>query len=149
MSQQNKAIVRRYFEEAWVQGKLDVLDEILTPDFSLQGPPFKPYTGIEAAKKDLEISQSGYKDTQVNIKGIIAEGDIVAVWFTFTGTHTGETLGIPPSGKKVTISGLVWFRLANGKIAEAFFGMDSLGWCQEVGLVPQMEKLFAGEAPFL
>ena len=143
MSQQNKAIVRRYIEEAWIQGKIDILDEILTPDVSVNTPPFGKYTGIENAKNDLKISQAGYTDMQVTIEGIIAEGDIVAVWFTFTGNHTGEVLGIPPSGKKLTLSALGWFRLTNGKIAEAFFNQDNLGFLLELGLIPPMEKLFA------
>jgi predicted ester cyclase len=80
--------------------------------------------------------RAAFSDAQITVDDQIAEGDKVASRWTGRGTHDGELMGVPPSGRQVTVDGLVVSRVANGKVVEEWVNWDTLGMLQQVGAVP-------------
>lgn len=138
MSEENKRLVLREAEEVFGQGRLDVYDEILSPDYVLHDPTLpEPVRGIEGAKEFAGQYVSAFSGMSVKTEEILAEGDRVAARWTARGTHTGALGDIPPSGRDVTVSGSTFYRIENGKIAEDWTIYDSLGLMQQIGAVPE------------
>src|SRR5437868_2420168 len=117
-TEENKAIVRR-FVQVWGKGSLNTVDELAAPNLSVSYP-LLPETvhGPEAFKQVLLMVRSGLPDADASIEDEIAEGDKVVVRWRMGGTHTGELMGIPPTGKQVTWTGITIYRLTDGKIVE-------------------------------
>ncbi len=135
MSEGNKGIVGRYFE-AVNQHNLDALDEIFAADYiDHAAPPDQP-PGPEGLKRFFAVMESGFPDFHVTLEDIIAEGDSVAARFTFHGTHQGEFMEIPPTGKQVTMSGIDIMRIKDSRIAELWGHEDMLGMLQQLGVAP-------------
>jgi len=134
----NKATVRR-FVQVWGQGSLDTIDELAAPNFSVYYPLLRETVhGPEAFKQVLMVIHAGLPDVEVVSENEIAEGDQVAVRWTMHSTHTGELLGIPPTGKQVTLTGIAIYRLTDGKIVEERGEEDALGFMQQLGVIPSM-----------
>lgn len=134
----NKATVRR-FVQVWGKGSLDTIDELAAPNFSVYHPLLRETVhGPEAFKQVLMVIHAGLPDVEVVSENEIAEGDQVAVRWTMHGTHSGELLGIPPTGKQVTLTGITIYRLADGKIVEERGEEDALGFMQQLGVIPSM-----------
>ena len=134
----NKATVRR-FVQVWGQGSLDTIDELAAPNFSVYHPLLQETVhGPEAFKQVLMGIHAGLPDVEVVSENEIAEGDQVAVRWTMHGTHSGELLGIPPTGKQVTLTGIAIYRLTDGKIVEERGEEDALGFMQQLGVIPSM-----------
>lgn len=141
MSEENKRLVRSFFEEVWNNRNLDYIDEVYTPEFTLHalwqntsaGGPIEA-TGREPAKKVIGGWLSGFPDLTVTVDDQVAEGDLVGSRHTSTGTHTNEFMGIPPTGKQATITGMTLTRCENGKMVEAWTCWDALGMFEQLGL---------------
>ncbi len=135
MSEQNKAVVRRLFE-AWSTGELEQLDEVVAAD-AVDHDPYNPHAGEgrEGLKRTIGMYRDAFPDVQFTIDDQIAEGDKVVTRWTATGTHEGELMGAPPSGRRSTITGIGIDRLEDGKIVEAWTNWDTLGMFQQIGLV--------------
>jgi steroid delta-isomerase-like uncharacterized protein len=141
MSEENKAIVRREHEEIWnSQGNLDAADEIYAPDYIGHDPTLpEDIRGVEAAREFAAMYRSAFPDLEFIIEDQIAEGDKVATRLTVRGTHQGELEGIAPTGNEVEIKGIVFSRIAEGKIAEDWGVFDILGLMQQIGAIPPPE----------
>ena len=136
MSEQNKAMVRRLFEEIWSKGDLDAIDQIYAVDaVDHNRPPGLP-PGREGAKQFFRMYLAAFPDTRMAIEDQVAEGDRVVTRWTATGTHKGELMGIPPTGKQVRVSGIEIDRLQDGKIIESWSSFDQLGMMQQIGAIP-------------
>ena len=136
MSEENKALIRRFFEEVWNEQNLDAIDELVAADqvdHSL--PPGLP-PGREGAKAFVGMYLSAFPDTRMTIEDIVAEGDRVVTRWSATGTHTGELMGIPATGKQVTVTGLDINRYSGGKSVEHWGQFDQMGMMQQLGVVP-------------
>ncbi len=132
--EENKTIVRRYFEGAY-QGD-SIVDEVLAHDYVGHFPPNPDVRGQEAVKQFNRQTRTAFPDLQLTLDELIAEGDKVVVRWTMRGTHLGEMRGgIAPTGKPFTITGTTTNRLAGGKIAEAWGNIDTLGLLLQLGLV--------------
>lgn len=138
MSEENKAIARRIFEEVWNQGNLDVADEILDASHVAHGRGGELPTGPEGFKQFVSIYLSAFPDTQFTIEDQIAEEDKVVTRWTAHGTHKGELMGIPATGKQVVVTGISINHFVGGKIVEAWDNWDGLGMMQQIGVVPAM-----------
>ena len=139
MSEQNKAIIRRLFEELWNKGNLSLAEQLFTPNYThhdSSSPDFGH--GPESERKRATLYRTAFPDLHLTIEDIIAEGDTVMTRWTCRGTHKGDLNGIAPTGKQVTISGMTVARLANGKLAEGYVNWDALGLMQQLGVVPQL-----------
>src|SRR6185369_18091642 len=114
-SEENKKIVRRY-QEIYNENDLEALGEVLSQD--LLTPKIMPGIprGMEGAKAAHRIMLAGFPDYQTIIDDLIAEGDKVAARITMSGTHTGSFMGIPPTGKRISFTGMYIARIDDGKI---------------------------------
>jgi hypothetical protein len=135
MSAANKQIVRRALEEPW--GNPDVLDELVSSDYVGYDPALpEPIRGPQGAKDNVNQYRSAFEGAQITVKEQIGEGDLVATRWEGRGRHTGEIMGIGPTGKDIVVSGLTLSRIANGKIVEEWTNWDTLGMLQQIGAVP-------------
>lgn len=134
--EQNKAIVRRLVEEAQEGGHLHVIDELISPDFVDHSAwPGIPPTR-EGVKQIFGMFHAALADLQVIIHDQIAEADRVATRKTLRGTHQGDLLGVPPSGKVIAIDVIDILRLKDGRITDHWNLVDQHGLLQQLGLVP-------------
>ena len=139
MSEENKDLARRYLEEVWDKGNVDLIDELFTTDFVRHGPPAVEgeVRGPEGFKGLVSTYHAGFPDFRVTIDEMIAEGDSVVSRWTVRGTHQGELLGNAPTGNQVTFSGYLFDRISGGKIEEELVDYDTLHVMQEIGGVPR------------
>ena len=139
MSEENKALARRYLEEVWDKGNVDLIDELFTTDFVRHGPPAVEgeMRGPEGFKGLVSTYHAGSPDFQVTIDDMIAEGDSVVSRWTVRGTHQRELMGNAPTGNQATFTGYLFDRIAGGKIEEEWVDYDTLYVMQEIGGVPQ------------
>lgn len=139
MSEANKAIVRRFYEEVMSQGNVDLLDEIMAPDFADHGETlFGSPQGRDTLKQGITASRPVLGDLHVQLRDVIADGELVGVRGTMRCTHQGAFLGVAASGNELTWNGLALFRVVDGKITERWFNSDSLSIVQQLGLVPPL-----------
>jgi steroid delta-isomerase-like uncharacterized protein len=141
MSEQNKALVRRYNDEFWGEGNEGLASELFAEnlvDHDPAGQGLAP--GREGMKQALRSFRSAFPDLETSFEHLIAEGDKVVLRWKARGTHEGELLGIPPTGKQVTLKGVDILRIEDGKIAERWAEYDNLGLMQQLGVVPEMAQ---------
>jgi steroid delta-isomerase-like uncharacterized protein len=141
MSEENKAISRRFIEELWNTGNLSVADEIVAPTYVNHDPATPDLgKGPESAKKEVTLYRTAFPDLRFSIEDLFAADDRVAVRWTGRGTHRGDLNGIAPTGKTVTVLGTSINRIAGGKIMESWVIWDALGMLQQLGVVPELAK---------
>jgi predicted ester cyclase len=135
-AEQNKALVRRVFEESVNQNKPSVFNELIAPDFvSSDAPPGTP-RGPEVFRQLDAMFRTGFPDAHVTIEQEFADGDRVIHRGYVTGTHNGEFQGIPPTGKQVKIKYIDIWRVMNGQMVEYWVRFDTDSLRQQLGLVP-------------
>lgn len=134
VSEQNKTLVRRFFEET-DKGNLDIVDELYADNHRFYQPGSAPMNK-EAHKQLLTMYRNVFPDSTQTVQEMIAEGDNVVTRFTFRGTQKGELMGIPPTGKPVVVEAVVIDRISGGKIVEEWTIFDSLGMMHQLGVVP-------------
>jgi steroid delta-isomerase-like uncharacterized protein len=135
-TEDSKALTRRAYE-ALNQRNWAAFAELVTPDFVLHNAS-NTIQGLEAYKQFLAMYYTALPDASITIEDLIAEGDTVVVRQTFRGTHTGDLMGIPPTGKAISGTGIQITRIANGKAVEQWFNGDDLGLRQQLGVIPPM-----------
>jgi predicted ester cyclase len=135
-SEDNKAAVRACFENA-SQGNFDALDEILAPDYVVHPEEARGRDGLQAMVEGYRSALSGLR---VAIDQQFSEGDYVATRFTITGTHDGDLMGTPPTGKDVSFSGITISRCEGGRIAEEWELTDAVGLLGQIGALPAMAE---------
>ncbi len=138
-TQDNKALVRRWVEEAL--NARDVSDQslayqLVAADFVGHFPGQPPIEGLEAFRQFGSLYFSAFPDLQIAPEELIAERDKVTMRYGWRGTQQGELMGFPATGKQVRASGISILRIANGKIAEQWDSFDNLGMLQQLGVVP-------------
>ena len=132
--EENKNIVRRY-QEIYNNNEPDRLSEVVSED--LLTPKIMPGIphGIEGAKVAHQIMLAGFPDYQTVIDDLIAERDKVVARITMSGTHTGSFMGMPPTGKFISFTGMYIARIANGKIVEHWGEEDGVSLLQQLGVL--------------
>jgi steroid delta-isomerase-like uncharacterized protein len=144
VSEQNKAVVRRLFEEVWNQGYLPVADHLFSPNYAHHDPSTPDFgRGPESERKRTALYRTAFPDVRLTIEDIIAEGETVVVRWSCRGTHKGDLNGIAPTGKQFTISGVSIARFTNGKMVEGWVNWDAQGLMQQLGVVPELAKAMA------
>jgi steroid delta-isomerase-like uncharacterized protein len=137
MSEENKALFRRMFEGAINQGNMDLIDELVAPDVvEHEGLPPGVPAGREGVKMMFTMFRGAFPDLNATIDDVIAEGDKVVARSTWSGTHQGEFMGIPATGKRVSFGVIDIMRFADGVVVEHWGQMDNLGMLQQLGVVP-------------
>jgi steroid delta-isomerase-like uncharacterized protein len=131
----NSAIVRDFVEEAINQGRIDSAEKFVWEDVVEQAPFPGQGPGVEGLKDVLRGFRAGFPDINFAIEEQIAEGDKVLSRFEWTGTHRGEFLGVPATGRSVRVWGMVVDRLVDGRIKETRIIMDALGLMMQLGAI--------------
>jgi predicted ester cyclase len=135
-TEDNKALIRRFYEEVFNKRNLAALDDFYSPDhIDHTLPPGLP-VGPEGTKQAIVTMLSGFPDLRITIEDMIAEGDKVVTRFTTHGTQQGALGSVPPTGKRVAVSTIEITRIVGGKIVEDWGLDDRLSMLQQLGLVP-------------
>lgn len=134
MTAENKAALERAISR-WNAGDLEGYLQLYDPDVTLHGiPGVQP--GLESVRQFYQAFTAALPGCQITIDGTVAEGDQVACRFTLRGTHRGELMGVPASGKEVTVPGITILRFAGGTCIERWNQADFLGMLQQIGAIP-------------
>jgi len=136
MSDENKAVVRRFWE-AFNSHNLDGWDEICSANFINHDPGLPtPHADLPTLKPMIGMLQTAFPDIKASEEDLISEGDRVVVRRIFRATHKSDFMGVAPSGKEVEFTGIFVSRLSGGKIEEHWAVFDALGLLQQIGAVP-------------
>jgi steroid delta-isomerase-like uncharacterized protein len=147
MSEGNKNIVRRLFEEVWNKGNTLIADELFTPNYAHHDPSTPDVgRGPESEKKRVILYRSAFPDLHLAIEDLLTEGETVITRWSCKGTHKGDLSGIAPTGKQVHMSGISIIRFVNNRMAESWVNWDALGLMQQLGVVHELGKGKAGAA---
>jgi predicted ester cyclase len=133
---ENKALMRRFIEEVWNKGNMQVADEIFHPAATSPSAPQLP-PGPAGVRMIAETFRSAFPDFHMTIEDLIAEEDIVVARFTQGGTHRGTFMGAAPTGRQVQFTEIGILRVGGGKVVESWYETDMLSLYQQVGLIPQ------------
>jgi steroid delta-isomerase-like uncharacterized protein len=134
LQEQNKAIARRAFEEILSHGRFELAKELYARDFVNHG--IHRDVTLEEDQTALRGWHQAFPDVAVTAEKLMAEGDLVTVYWIARGTNTGTGNGLPATGKKVKLSGITIWRIADGKIKEEWSAFDQLSMMQQLGLLP-------------
>ena len=144
MSPDRITFVHRWFEEVWNNGNLDAVDELMTPDAAMHGlGDGAGVSGSEAFKAFATRLRSAFPDMRVTVVDTVEEGDLIASRWTVTMTHTGDQLGIAPTGKRVGVTGMSMARLRDGKMVEGWNNWDTMALMEQIGALHQGVALIA------
>jgi steroid delta-isomerase-like uncharacterized protein len=135
MSAADEAVVRRFYEEMNNGRKNELAPELFTADHKFHDPQVPTSDGPQGVADAVSVYQTGV-DGHWEIEDIFSAGDRVAVRWTGSGTHVGEVNGIPPTGKSIRVDAVTIHRIDGGKIAETWEVWDTLGFLQQLGVVP-------------
>ena len=147
MSEQNKTVVRRVFDELWNKGNLPVADELIAPTYTHHDASTPDVgRGPESEKKRVTLYRTAFPELRLTVEAVIAEGESVVARWSCRGAHRGDLSGIAPTGKQFVISGVTVVRFTDGKIVEGWINWDALGLMQQLGVVPELGKAKAAAA---
>jgi steroid delta-isomerase-like uncharacterized protein len=131
----NKSLVRRYVEEVLIRGDMGVANELLSPDYRRYTSANAAPLTVESQKQRLSGMRAAFPDWQITVEDLVAEGDRVSFRVTIRGTHKGQFLNLPPTGRPIIISGLDVVRIENGKFVEHWGGPDVFDALRQLGAV--------------
>jgi steroid delta-isomerase-like uncharacterized protein len=133
--EQNKAIVGEFIDRLFTKGDLGAVGDFLAEDFVNHDPPFGAPPGREGMRGAGAMFRAAFPDWHSDVGLLIGEGDLVVEQFTASGTQQGEIMGVPATGRTVTLRGIQIFRVREGRIAERWGRLDDLGLLSQLGLV--------------
>jgi steroid delta-isomerase-like uncharacterized protein len=141
-SEKNKTLIRRWLDDVFTRGDLGKVGELFTLNYALHDPSF-PHDvhGPEGIKRYVTAYRAAFPDLQITVEDQLAEEDKVVTRWTIRGTHSGEFLGLAPTGEEVTVSGIEFDRIAGDRIDEAWVGYHPFA-----GPVPDPERVERGSA---
>jgi steroid delta-isomerase-like uncharacterized protein len=133
-TEENKALVRHFYEQVWDQGNTDFAFEVFADDYvrhDLRAAEALP--GPAGQRKIADDFRAAFPDLEVDVELVVGEGDYVVGRWTASGTHLGQWSGLAPTGKRVTFSAVNIYRFEGGKVAEIWNYRDDLGLMEQVG----------------
>jgi steroid delta-isomerase-like uncharacterized protein len=137
-TEENKEIVRRMIEEVFNKGDLEVVDDLVAPNYVYHFPGREDIKGSEELKQFAMMIRTAFPDFHITIDDMVAEGDEVACRYTYLGTHKGEFVGIAPTGKQFQATGILISHIKGGKEVEVWESIDRIGMLQQIGVIPPM-----------
>ena len=136
---ENKAIIDNYREEVFNEKNLDTIEKYVSSSYVRHDPGAPAEVrGPGGVKQLVTMFFAAFPDIHFTAEDIIAEGDLVVQRLISTGTHQGAFMGVPPTGKSLTVTAIEIFRIADGKITEQWVEADYLGMMQQLGIIPPM-----------
>jgi steroid delta-isomerase-like uncharacterized protein len=140
-AEENKALVRRVFEEGWNAGNLELFNETDAPEYVLHDPSVpEDVRGVEAVKQFASMYLRAFPDLRFTIEEQLAEGDKVVTRWTSSATHQGELMGIPATGNRTRVSGITISRISEGNLVEDWNNWDTLGLMRQLGVIPEPDQ---------
>jgi len=134
----NKEIVHRYMDDCWNLGKLDELRELVAENCSHHDSVFPSLqAGVDNLRRHISMCRNGFPDCKFTIDDTIAERNEVVIHWTVTGTHKGQFLSMPPTDRKVSVTGTSIFRIEGGKIAEQWADWNLMSMMEQLGVMSQ------------
>lgn len=132
----NKRIALLFFQAVWIEGDLAQVDALLAPEFVDHNPTpgFPP--DREGTRAFVQHFRNAFPDLQLTLEALIAEGELVVDRWSMRATHRGEFIGIPPTGRSVSLHGIDILRVVDGKIVEGWHEEDQLGAMHQLGVIP-------------
>ena len=137
LQEQNKAIAKRAFEEILSKGRFELAEQLYAKDFVNHG--IHRDATLEEDQAALKGWHQAFSDIAIVPKKLIAEGDLVTVYWVARGTNTGAGNGLPATGKKAELAGITIWRIVGGKIKEEWSAFDQLSMMQQLGLLPSQK----------
>ncbi len=134
-AERNKRLAHRVWEEVWHQGDLSRIDELFASDFVRHDPGGRELHGTDQNRQFISSMRAAFPDVRYTVDDQIVEGDKVVMRYRFEGTHLGEFQGMPPTRKQVNYTGILIYRITDGKIAEQWTELDLLGLLRQLGVV--------------
>lgn len=136
MSNDNKKLSRRTIEEIWNNQQLDVVDELIAADIVHHDPQLpSPVKGVEGYKQFVRYYLNAFPDLHFTIDDQLSDEHTVVSRWTATGTHKGDLSGIPATGRRISVTGITYGQIADGKFVETWSSWDALGLMQQLGAV--------------
>ncbi len=135
-TENNKAIAKRFFEQGLNQKNMPEFDLYFSPNVINHSIPPDLPPGIEGRKLFMSTFFNAFPDLHFTIDNLVAEGNMLVARWTSTGKHTGELMGIAPTGKSVTVTGIAIDRFENGRSVENWIEFDQMGLMQQLGVIP-------------
>ncbi|HLF71692.1 MAG TPA: ester cyclase [Dehalococcoidia bacterium] len=135
-TQDNKAVYRRFIEEAFNKANFAVLDEVLAPNYVIRDTPPGSASGADGVRQVVTMFRSAFPDMKITIEDLVAEGDKVTARSILQGTHQGALFGIAPTGKQVAMASLTMVTVRDGKIRESWVRSDVQGLMGQLGATP-------------
>jgi steroid delta-isomerase-like uncharacterized protein len=134
VEQSNTSCARRWFEEVWNQGREGTIDEMCAADAVIHGlgQDGQDLVGPQHFRRFYHQFKAGLPDIRITVDDVIAAGDQTAVRVTCRATHAGDGLGVPPTGRRVECTGIVWMRWRDGRVAEAWNEFDAAGLVAQI-----------------
>jgi steroid delta-isomerase-like uncharacterized protein len=136
-AEDNKELVRRFFDLGPSQGNMSAARELLAEDFTLH-VPLPAAAGVQGISDVVTACREAFEHLNVTVEDMVAEGDRVAARFTARGVHKGSFMGLPPTGKPIIMTGIEIFRIEDGRIAELWGEANLLGLMQQLGILPAL-----------
>jgi steroid delta-isomerase-like uncharacterized protein len=138
MSVKPDTLMRAWFEEVWNQGREETIDRLLAADGLAHGLPGGPMRGPDAFRAHFRMFRGAFPDIHVAVERTITEGEFVVAHCRVTGTHQGDTLGFPPTGRHIDFQGVTIVRTVDGQFREGWNFFDFLTMYQQLGVTPPM-----------
>jgi steroid delta-isomerase-like uncharacterized protein len=132
--EENKALVRRFYEEVWDRGNVEFAHEVFADDYLRHDlRPTAAAPGPQGQRQIAAAFRAAFPDLRWHVDLLLAEGDLVAGRWTASGTNTGPWAGLAATGEHATFSGVNIFRVRDGKVVEIWNHRDDLGFAQQLG----------------
>jgi steroid delta-isomerase-like uncharacterized protein len=128
-----KTVVRGLFDQVLNNGRMQMIDDCFADDFVEHNPAPGQGAGREGVKNRVRALRAAFPDVRFVLDEVIAENDVVAVRYRWEGTHSGDFLGIPATGRRVAVRGMDFYRFKNGRVAEHWDNMDELAMLTQLG----------------
>lgn len=142
MAMDNRTIIRRLYQEVWNERKVQVVDELLSASHALQDPNWPgSQVGPELYKRRVAELLRGFPDLCFTVEDTIAEGEKVVACWTLSGTHQGEFMEVPATGRKISVEGITIHHIKNGKILDSYTRWDALGLMRQLGGIPSQGRM--------
>lgn len=135
MSESPEAIMRTWFDEVWNQGRESTIDRLFPTDAIAHGLPGGPINGPGAFRGIFTAFRGAFPDIHIDVERTISTSDSVAAEVRVTGTHSGDTLGFPPTGRRVDFRGMTMATVTDGQVRECWNCFDFLTMYQQLGVV--------------
>ena len=133
MSADNKALIRRLFEDVWSGGRMELLDRLIGADYVEHNPAPGQAPGAAGVRAKIQGLREAFPDVRFVLEELIGEDAIVAARYHWRGTHRGTFLGVAPTGRRLVVRGMDFFRLKNGRVVEHWDSVDEFGLLTQLG----------------